>query len=208
MTLSSPTVQGYRRAVGFLTGCGEIVRVGVGGAAGYGAGITRALTAAGIAVVEVERPTRSARRPAGKSDRLDAYHAARAVLAERSSPVKDPAVDGLRALQAARRSAVKARTAADNQIKSLLVMAPDPIRARFRGLTTEQLVCALHRCRGFYADPIVADTMLALKMLAERHRDLGRQIATLTARIDPLVNRPTRRCGPRSGSDPMSPPNC
>ena len=181
------TMRGYRGAVGFLTGCGAVLRIGVEGAAGYGAGITRALFATGIAVVEVERPTRSARRRAGKSDRLDAYHAARAVLAERSSPVKDPAVDGLRALQAARRSAVKARTAAGNQINSLLVMAPDPIRAKFRGLTTEQRVSALHRCRGFYADPIIADTMLALTMLAERHRDLGRQITTLTARIDPLV---------------------
>ena len=129
------TMRGYRGAVGFLTGCGAVLRIGVEGAAGYGAGITRALIATGIAVVEVERPTRSARRRAGKSDRLDAYHAARAVLAERSSPVKDPAVDGLRALQAARRSAVKARTAAGNQINSLLVMAPDPIRAKFRGLT-------------------------------------------------------------------------
>ena len=181
------TMRGYRGAVRFLTGCGAVLRIGVEGAAGYGAGITRALIATGIAVVEVERPTRSARRRAGKSDRLDAYHAARAVLAERSSPVKDPAVDGLRALQAARRSAVKARTAAGNQINSLLVMAPDPIRAKFRGLTTEQRVSALHRCRGFYADPIIADTMLALTMLAERHRDLGRQITTLTARIDPLV---------------------
>ena len=113
------TMRGYRGAVRFLTGCGAVLRIGVEGAAGYGAGITRALIATGIAVVEVERPTRSARRRAGKSDRLDAYHAARAVLAERSSPVKDPAVDGLRALQAARRSAVKARTAAGNQINSL-----------------------------------------------------------------------------------------
>ncbi|MFP5283818.1 MAG: transposase, partial [Actinomycetes bacterium] len=85
------TPAGYRAARRFLTGCGPVIRVGVEGAASYGAGISRALQAAGIAVVEVERPTRSARRRKGKSDRLDAYHAARAVLAERSSPVKDPA---------------------------------------------------------------------------------------------------------------------
>jgi transposase len=71
---------GYARAVEFLTSHGLVERVGVEGAASYGAGISRALTAAGISVVEVERPTRSARRRAGKSDRLDAYHAARAVL--------------------------------------------------------------------------------------------------------------------------------
>ena len=75
------------------------MRGGVVGAAGYGARISRALQAVGITVVEVERPTRSARRRAGKSDRLDAYHAARSVLAERTSPVKDPALEGLRGLQ-------------------------------------------------------------------------------------------------------------
>src|SRR4051794_2575712 len=108
------TGQGYEQAVAFLTSRGQVDRVGVEGAAGYGAGISRALRAAGIAVVEVDRPSRAARRRAGKSDRLDAYHAARSVLAERTSPVKDPAIDGLRALQLARRSAVKARTAAAN----------------------------------------------------------------------------------------------
>ena len=177
------TVSGYRRAVVFLTAHGEVLRVGVEGAASYGAGITRALTAAGIDVVEVDRPTRSARRRQGKSDRLDAYHAARAVLAERISPVKDPALDRLRALNLARRSAVKAKTAASNQITSILVMAPEPVRARFAGLTTDQLVAALLRCRGLYADPVVADTMLAVRILAQRHHDLTLEIETLTARI-------------------------
>jgi transposase len=137
--------------------------------------------------VEVERPTRSARRRAGKSDRIDPYHAARAVLAERTSPVKDPALDGLRALLLARRSAVKARTAAGNQMKAILVMAPDRVRAKFAGLTADQLATALLRCRGFFADPVVADTLAALKVLADRHRDLDRQVEVLTARIDPLV---------------------
>ncbi|MFL6065509.1 MAG: IS110 family transposase [Friedmanniella sp.] len=182
------TAQGYEQAVAFLTSRGQVDRVGVEGAAGYGAGISRALRAAGIAVVEVDRPSRAARRRAGKSDRLDAYHAARSVLAERTSPVKDPAIDGLRALQLARRSAVKARTAAANQLSAILVMAPDPVRARFHELSTPRLVAALLRCRGSYPDPTSADVLTALKMLAARHRDLGRHIQTLTARIDQLAS--------------------
>lgn len=178
---------GYRRAIAFLTSHGDVQQVGVEGAASYGAGITRALTDAGIEVVEVDRPTRSARRRKGKSDQLDAYHAARAVLAERTSPIKDPTLDGLRALNLARRSAVKAKTAASNQIKSILVMAPEPVRAKFAGLSTDQLIAALARCRGLYADPVVADTVVALRMLAQRHRDLTAQIETLTARIEPQV---------------------
>ena len=52
------TAAGYVQAVQFLTAKGVVERVGVEGAACYGTGITRALTAAGIPVVEVERPTR------------------------------------------------------------------------------------------------------------------------------------------------------
>jgi transposase len=181
------TVDGYRGAVAFLTSHGDLVRVGVEGAAGYGAGLSRALAAARIVVVEVDRPTRSARRRAGKSDRLDAYHAARAVLAERTSPVKHGGIDGLRALHLARRSAVKARTAAMNQMKAILVMAPEPVRARYRGLTGDRLVVALVKTRKSSDDPAAADTVVALKMLAHRHHDLGDQIDTVTARIDPIV---------------------
>ena len=181
------TPVGYGGAVAFLISSGVVDTVGVEGAAGYGAGITRSLRAAGLTVVEVDRPTRSARRRSGKSDRLDAYHAARAVLAERTSPVKDPTIDGLRALHLARRSAVKARTAAINQIKAILIMAPEPVRAKYRPLTTQRLVKTLARNRGFYADPIVADTLAALKILAQRHLELDAQIDVLTARIDPIV---------------------
>ena len=52
------------------------------------------LEAAGIDVVDVDRPARFDRRRAEKSDRLDAFHAARAVLAGRSYPVKGPAIEG------------------------------------------------------------------------------------------------------------------
>jgi hypothetical protein len=72
-------------------------------------------------------------------------------------------------------------------MKAILVMAPEAVRARFRGLHSDKLVATVLRCRGFYADPIVADTIVALKVLAERHRDLGRQISMLTAHIDPIV---------------------
>lgn len=107
------------------------------------------------------------------------------MLAERTSPIKDPTLDGLRALNLARCSAVKAKTAASNQIKSILIMAPDPVRARFAGLTTDQLINTLRRSRGLCADPVVADTVVALRILAHRHHDLTCEIEMLTARIEP-----------------------
>jgi hypothetical protein len=82
------------------------------------------------------------------------------MLAERTTPVKDPDLSGLRALQRAHRSAVKAGTAAGYQIKAILVMALEPVRAKFRGLSVDQLVAALLRGHGFYADPITPSSRL------------------------------------------------
>jgi transposase len=75
------TPTGYAAAIAFLTSLGQVERIGVEGTASYGAGFTRALTAAGIEVVEVTRAIKSTRRLKGKSDPLDAYSAARTALA-------------------------------------------------------------------------------------------------------------------------------
>ncbi|MFI6040923.1 transposase [Nocardia sp. NPDC051321] len=77
------TPAGYKAAVAFLTGHGMVLLAGVEGTSSYGAGITRALTAAGIEVREVIRPDRSDRRRHGKWDPLAAYTAARIALAGR-----------------------------------------------------------------------------------------------------------------------------
>jgi len=72
------TAAGYRAAVAFLTSHGPIDQVGIEGTSSYGAGLARAVMAAGLQVIEVNRPNRADRRRQGKSDPLDAYQAARA----------------------------------------------------------------------------------------------------------------------------------
>jgi transposase len=52
------TAGGYRRLVSWAEGFGPVRCVGVEGTGSYGAGLARHLEAAGIAVVEVERPKR------------------------------------------------------------------------------------------------------------------------------------------------------
>lgn len=87
--------------------------------------MTRVLQAAGIEVAEVGRPDRAARRRQRKSDPLDAYTAARSAVAGHGLAVpKDAHTAALRALLTARRSAVKAHTAATNQIHALLGHRP------------------------------------------------------------------------------------
>ncbi|MCC3332025.1 transposase [Nocardia abscessus] len=123
------TAAGYRAAIEFLTSHGVPHVVGVEGTSSYGAGFTRALVAAGIPVLEVCRPDKATRRRCGKSDVLDAYSAARSALSGHGvSEPKDARIGVVRALLGARRSAVKARTASINQIKALLVTAPEAVR--------------------------------------------------------------------------------
>jgi transposase len=113
---------GYDAAVKWAQSFGGIAIAGVEGTSSYGAGLTRVLQAAGIEVAEVSRPDRAARRRKGKSDPLDAYAAARAALAGHGLAVpKGEHTTALGALLTARRGAVKARSAATNQIHALLV---------------------------------------------------------------------------------------
>jgi transposase len=185
-----PTTRtGYAAAIRFLASLGQVQRIGVEGTASYGAGLTRALTAAGIEVVEVTRAVKSTRRLKGKSDPLDAYSAARTALAgDGLATPKDDATAGLRALHIARRSAVKHRTAAINQIKAMLISAPDAVREKYRGLTILRLIEAIARCRpDAQADLWAQSVLTAAKMLALRVQFLETQAGALQAQIDALV---------------------
>ena len=83
------------------------------------------------------------RRRRGKSDVLDAEAAARAVLAGQATATPKAGtgpVEALRQLRVARSGAMKARTAAANQIHSLCDTAPDAIRAQLVGLTMRKKI--------------------------------------------------------------------
>ena len=183
------TRSGYSAAIRFLTSLGQVERIGIEGTASYGAGFTRVVTAAGIEAVEVTRAVKSTRRLKGKSDPLDAYSAARTALAgDGLATPKDDATSGLRALHIARRSAVKHRTAVINQIKAMLVSAPDSVRERYSGLTTLRIIEAIARCRpDAMAEPWAQSVLVAAKMLAQRVQFLETQVEALQAQIDTFV---------------------
>jgi transposase len=75
------TTRGYERLLRWAEGFGPVGCAGIEGTSSYGAGLSRHLKAAGVSVVEIERPKRRHLRRKGKSDPLDAQAAARAVLA-------------------------------------------------------------------------------------------------------------------------------
>ncbi len=57
---------GYRSLLDWICWIGSVAGVGVEGTGTYGAQLGRVLTAAGLAVVEVNRPDRATRRANGK----------------------------------------------------------------------------------------------------------------------------------------------
>jgi len=189
------TPKGYERLLRWAEGFGPLRCAGVEGTSSYGAGLARHLRARGIEVLEVERPKHRRRSSRGnlqkKSDPSDAEAAARAVLAGEASGVPksgDGEVEMIRALRAARRSAIKARTQAANQLQALRVTAPEQLRRRLRGLSTKELVCVAARFR-LADDPrdVPTATKFALRSVARRYEVLSEEIAELEAHLDRLV---------------------
>lgn len=197
------THAGYAALLGFIASFGTVVRVGIEGTGSYGAGLSRHLRDAGFEVVEVIRPNRQVRRMRGKSDPIDAYAAAATALAESQHPVPksaDGPVEAIRYLLVTRRSAVKARTAAQIQIKTLLVTAPELLRQRFRSMTDKALIQGLARLRPSPADPIAA----ALKSLARRHQQLTAEVTELESMLLPLVAQTNPALAAAKGIGPVT----
>ena len=197
-TRSVPTTPaGFAVLLAWAREFGVIERIGIEGTGSYGAGLTRWLRARGLAVVEVERPhrhDRQARRRRGKSDPLDAEAAARAVQAgtvNGQPKAGDGHVEMIRTLRLTRRSAMKARTQAANQLHALVVTAPDELRARLRALPLAELVriaAAFRPVRtGTALGTPLAAAKLALKGLAVRYRQLSAEIDALDVHLSQLV---------------------
>src|ERR687892_688841 len=119
---------------------------GVEGTGSYGSGLARFLRRHGRKVLEVSRPPRKGeRRLSGKSDSIDAEHAAREVLAGRAKAtpkLADGIVEAIRLVKIARDSAVGAHSQAMITLKATLVTAPDELRGQLEPLTDFKLIGA------------------------------------------------------------------
>lgn len=184
------TAAGYRRLQRWLERHGALAKVGVEGTGCYGLGLARALAARGVDVVEVNRPNRQLRRRRGKSDTVDAEAAARAVLNGEATSVPkaaDGIVEAIRALRVVFCSTRNARTRVANQIRDLLVTAPDQLRETLEPLDTNERVARAARFRcGDGFDP-TETTKVALRTLARQHQMLTTDLDALRSRLDELT---------------------
>lgn len=184
-------LRGYKELIVKLQEAGNVTAVGVEGTNSYGAGLARALTAAGYQVKEVLRPARQVRRMHGKSDSIDAVEAARIVIAGRgASEAKDSATpaESLRFLLAARSQLISTITALGNCITSLLLTAPEPVRDKYRGLSTPALTkrLASSRPNGRIDSPDTA-VMHALQQLARTIEDARKKADHLERQMHAIL---------------------
>ncbi len=184
------TAAGYADLLEWLGELGTVSLVGIEGTGSYGAGLARYIAGAGIRVVEVDRAGRQDRHRQGKSDPLDAVSAARAAQSGRASGTpkgRDGAVEAIRALMVAKRSARNERTQTINQARALILTGPDDLRGRFARHAPAALAAGLAALRPRPGDVPGYATRIALRELGRRVQFLDAQLGRLDELIIPLV---------------------
>jgi transposase len=144
-----------------------------------------------VTVLEVNRPNRQNRRLRGKTDTVDAEAAARAVLNGQAHVIPKAGtgpVEAVRQLRIARSGAMKARTAAANQLHSLCDTAPDTIRAQLAGMTLRKKVATAERWRPGDALTAEAAAKRAIATVARRWRVLDDEARDLSRYIKKILD--------------------
>lgn len=196
--------EGYAELVEFADQVGEesgaLRAWAIEGTASHGRGLAVALSEADELVVELDRPERARRRGGEKSDPGDAIRAAREALSrERYGTPRSGGPDSgqaqirqsLATLLAIRRSAVQSAGDARRQLFSAVLTAPEPVRARLRGLGSKALITKAARIRLDAAwvnvDLETRTTVRCLRMWAQRVQQLTAEADQHEREIKALV---------------------
>jgi transposase len=171
-------------------------RLGFGGHQQLAAGFVTMLAEACEDIVE--KRTRRA-----KNDRIDAVQAARTALAqtEQAAPRERGLREALRQVLVTRQGVLVSRTKAINELKSLIVVAPDHLRSQLRGLPLAKQLDRIERL----TSPVGAGvehrvTISTLRSIAARIRFLSTQTADLDAELSALL--PQHAAGPALLAEP------
>jgi transposase len=188
------TPDGYHALLAWAVVFGRVHTFGVEGTGSYGSGLAKFLRRHSYHVIEVSRPPRKGeRRLSGKSDVIDAEHAAREVLTgtlETVPKTADGAVEAIRLVKIVRDTAVKAHSAAMITLKAVIVTGSDELRAELEHLTDHKLVTA---CAAMTAPETIsgpADAMAhTLGHLARRWLELHEEIKAHTKTLKVLTTQ-------------------
>lgn len=168
--LEESTDAGYARILGWARNHAPGRRVwALEGTGSFAAGLVEELARAGEDVVEIGALKRAR---GSKNDRLDAVRAARTAMARehQGSPRIGGLREAIRVLSATRGAVLVSRTKALNELKSLIVVSPESVRAQLRG-------------RRLAEQPRVIETMTRAAAPAVEHRMIVSTMHSITARI-------------------------
>jgi len=181
---------GYRR---MLTWAGEHApgrRIwALEGTGSFAAGLVVFLTEAGETVAEVGALKRSR---GAKNDRLDAIRAAQQALArdQQGAPRAGGLREALRMVFACREGVLVSRTKAINELKSLIVVAPDQLRAQLRGCSLTVQLTRIEQLPTPTTEPVEHRlSVLTLQSIAARVRFLSTQLTQLDPQLLELVTQ-------------------
>jgi transposase len=184
---------GYAQLIEWVRSHGEVTRIGVESTGAYAAGLVRALREQAIDIVEVNQPHAHAHQRLGKSDAIDAELAARAALSGTAAAVpKDTGgiVEAIRQLSIVRAGALKARTAALQQLDDLIITAPQGLRdalSQRRTLKARAALCRRLRPETRRLHEPLQAAKFALRDLARRIERLEREAVELDEQLERLV---------------------
>ena len=159
------------------------------GTGSFAAGLVVFLLDAGETVVEVGalKRTRGA-----KNDRIDAIRAARQALTrdEQGAPRAGGLREALRMVFACRQGVLVSRTKAINELKSLIVVAPEQIRAPLRGRSLPVQLTRIEQLQVPATAPIEHRlSVFSLRSVAARVRFLSSQLTELDPQLLSLIKQ-------------------
>ena len=182
---------GYKALLSWLEGFGNVTKIGVEGTGSYGAGLARHLRRwASRSSRSTDRIVRSAGAVASPTPSMPSKQLGPpSVVGRAASPKsRDGAVEAIRVLVVAKRSARQARVKALIQMRHLGYSAPEQLRCRLKGLSVPALVAEGTKLRPTRSpDPVTAATKASLSSLAHRIEGLDRELAELDERIEALL---------------------
>jgi transposase len=159
------------------------------GTGSFAAGLVVFLVDAGETVVEVGALKRAR---GAKNDRIDAIRAARQALSrdEHSAPRAGGLRQALRMVFACREGVLVSRTKAINELKSLIVVAPEQLRAQLRGHSLTIQLARIEQLQTPAAAPIEHRlSVFSLQSIAARVRFLSAQLAELDPQLLDLIKQ-------------------
>jgi transposase len=181
---------GYRRMLAWAGENAPGRRVwALEGTGSFAAGLFVCLVDAGETVVEVGALKRAR---GAKSDRIDAIRAARQALSrdEQGAPRSGGLREALRMVFACREGVLVSRTKAINEFKSLIVVAPEQLRAQLRGRSLITQLGVIEKLQAPTTAPVEHRlSVFSLRSIAARIRFLSAQLSELDPELLDLIKQ-------------------